>query len=215
MDLFSASLHQHTVPLCFKAATIIPVPKKTKVKALNDYCPVALTSVVVKVLERLTVVTHLKHVTNSNMDPLQFAYRDNRYTDDAVALALHFGVSEHTCTHPVRRLQFRVQHGHLTETVWQAASMCYWIHDFLLQRSKVVKMNGVSSSTIIPNTNSPGMCPSPASLLPVHKLTIYSMTAGLDWRARGAGKHWHIWLQHEPIQKLCELVSYWRWCQAR
>ena len=31
MELFSASLHQHTVPLCFKAATIIPVPKKTKV----------------------------------------------------------------------------------------------------------------------------------------------------------------------------------------
>ena len=43
MDLFSASLHQHTVPLCFKAATIIPVWKKTKVKAPNDYCPVALT----------------------------------------------------------------------------------------------------------------------------------------------------------------------------
>ena len=74
MDLFSASLHQHSVPLCFKATTIIPVPKKTKVKALNDHCPVALTSVVVKVLERLTVLTHLKSVTNSKMDPVQFAY---------------------------------------------------------------------------------------------------------------------------------------------
>ena len=51
MDLFSASLHQHC-----------------------DYCPVALTSVVVNVLERLTVLTHLKSVTNSKMDPLQFAY---------------------------------------------------------------------------------------------------------------------------------------------
>ena len=67
MDLFSASLHQHC-----------------------DYCPVALTSVVVNVLERLTVLTHMKSVTNSNVDPLQFAYRDNRYTDDAGALALHF-----------------------------------------------------------------------------------------------------------------------------
>ena len=27
-DLFNASLHQHTVRVCFKAATIIPVPKK-------------------------------------------------------------------------------------------------------------------------------------------------------------------------------------------
>ena len=33
---------------------------------------------------------HLKYVTNSNTDPLQFTYMDNRYTDDAGALALHF-----------------------------------------------------------------------------------------------------------------------------
>ena len=135
---YLASLHQHTVPLWFKATTIIPVRKKTKVTSLNDYRPVTLTSVVVKVLERLTVVTHLKCVTNSNTDPLQFAYMDNRYTDDAGALALHFviaalGVSQHICTHPVhrlhicthpvRRLQFRVQHGHPTETL--ASCICY------------------------------------------------------------------------------------------
>ena len=87
---YLAPLHQHTVPLWFKGATIIPVPKKTKVKALNDYRPVTLTSVVVKVLERLTVLMCLKSVTNSNMDALQFAYMDNRYTADAGALALHF-----------------------------------------------------------------------------------------------------------------------------
>ena len=74
---------------CVKAATIIPVPKKPKVKALNDFRLVALTSVVMKVLERL-VLTYLKSVINSSMDPLQFAYRENRCTADAVALALHF-----------------------------------------------------------------------------------------------------------------------------
>ena len=39
MELFSASLHQHTVPLCFKAATIIPVPKKTKVNRWTTSAP--------------------------------------------------------------------------------------------------------------------------------------------------------------------------------
>ena len=32
---------------------IIPVPKKRNITCLNDYRPVALTSVVMKVLERL------------------------------------------------------------------------------------------------------------------------------------------------------------------
>ena len=133
MDLFNASLHQHTVPLCFKpikATTVIPVPKQTKVKALNDYCPVALTSVVVKVLEGLTVlITHLKSVTNSNMYQLQFAYRDNRYTDDAGALALQFVMQHLEFPNIYARvlfvdLQFRVQHGHATETVL-ASCICY------------------------------------------------------------------------------------------
>ena len=88
-DLFNASLRQHTVPACFKAVAIIPVPKKPKIKALNDFRPLALTSVVMKVLERL-FLTYLKSVTISNMDPLQFAYRENRCTGGVVALALHF-----------------------------------------------------------------------------------------------------------------------------
>ena len=88
-DLFKASLKLHIVPVCFKAASIIPVPKKPKATALNDFRPVALTSVVMKVFERL-ILRYLKSVTNSSMDSLQFAYRENRCTDDAVALALHF-----------------------------------------------------------------------------------------------------------------------------
>ena len=68
---------------------LIPVPKKPKVKALNDFRPVALTSVVMKVLERL-VLMHEKSGTNSSMDPLQFAYGETQCTDGAIALALHF-----------------------------------------------------------------------------------------------------------------------------
>ena len=135
MDLFSASLHQHAVPLCFKAGTIIPVRKKAKVKALNDNCPVAMTSVVVTVLERLTVLTNLKSVTNSNIDPLQFAYMDNRYTDDTGALALHF-VMQHIYARILFvdyiharilfvDLQFRVQYGYPIETLPLASCICY------------------------------------------------------------------------------------------
>ncbi|KAF0029541.1 hypothetical protein F2P81_018646 [Scophthalmus maximus] len=56
---------------------------------LNDYRPVALTSVVLKSFERL-VLSHLKDVTDPILDPLQFAYRANVSVDDAVNMALHF-----------------------------------------------------------------------------------------------------------------------------
>src|SRR4029434_1310071 len=65
-----------------------PVPKKPKITCLNDYRPVALTSVVMKVFERL-VLSYLKASTDHLMDPLQFAYRPNRSVDDAINIALH------------------------------------------------------------------------------------------------------------------------------
>ena len=70
--LFNASLNLHIAPVCFKAASVIPVPKKPKATAMNDFRPVALTSVVMKVFERL-VLRYLKSVTNSSMNSLQFA----------------------------------------------------------------------------------------------------------------------------------------------
>ncbi|XP_059845379.1 uncharacterized protein LOC132404845 [Hypanus sabinus] len=43
-DIFNISLSNATVPTCFKAAIIVPMPKKSSVSCLNDYRPIALTS---------------------------------------------------------------------------------------------------------------------------------------------------------------------------
>ena len=76
--------------MCFKTSMIIPIPKKkSNVSTKNDYRPVSLTSVVMKVFERL-VLRYLKSVTASLMDPLRFAHQTNRSVDDAVALALDY-----------------------------------------------------------------------------------------------------------------------------
>ena len=81
------------VPPCFKRATIVPVPKKAKVTELNDYCPVALTSIIMKCFERL-VKHHITSTLPDTLDPLQFAYRPNRSTDDAIAITLHTALSQ-------------------------------------------------------------------------------------------------------------------------
>jgi hypothetical protein len=52
------SLIESVIPTCFKQTTIVPVPKNTKVTCLNDYRPIALTSIAMKCFGRL-VITHI------------------------------------------------------------------------------------------------------------------------------------------------------------
>ncbi len=87
-DLFNISLLQASVPTCLRSATIIPVPKQSAIRSLNDYRPVALTPLVMKCFERL-VMGHLKNSIPPSLDHHQFAYMANRSTEDAVSLALH------------------------------------------------------------------------------------------------------------------------------
>ena len=90
-DIFNQSLRHCIIPKCFKQSTIIPVPKKSSVSWLNDYRPVALTSVIMKGFERL-ILAYIKSVIPNTTDPYQFAYRENRSVDDAVCLALNSGL---------------------------------------------------------------------------------------------------------------------------
>ncbi len=88
ISIFNESLATSVVPTSFKKSFIIPVPKNSKPSCLNDYRPVALTSTVMKVFERLLK----KHICSSipvTLDPLQFAYRPNRSTDDVISQVLH------------------------------------------------------------------------------------------------------------------------------
>ena len=89
-DIFNLSLSQSAVPTCFKMA-IVPVPNKAKVTELNDYRPIALTSVIMKFFERI-VKDHITSTLPVTLDPLQFAYRPNRSTDDAIAITLPYPI---------------------------------------------------------------------------------------------------------------------------
>ena len=86
-DIFNFSLTDSVVPTCFKQTPIVPVPKKVKVNCLNDYRPVALTSLALKCFDRL-VMAHINTIIQETLDPLQFPYPPHRSTDDVVSLAL-------------------------------------------------------------------------------------------------------------------------------
>ncbi len=75
-SIFNESLTTSVVPTYFKKSVIIHVPKNSKPSCLNDYRPVALTSTVMKVFERL-LKNHICSSIPATLDPLQFAYRPN------------------------------------------------------------------------------------------------------------------------------------------
>ena len=138
-DMSNLSLTPSVIPTCFKQTTIVPVPKNTTVTCLNDYCPVALTSVVMKCFERL-VMAHVNTIIPDTLDPLQFAYCPNRSTDDAISIALHTALSHLDKTNTyVRMLFIDYNSGFNTivpsnlitklRTLGLNTSLCNWILD--------------------------------------------------------------------------------------
>ncbi|KAK1803894.1 hypothetical protein P4O66_003838 [Electrophorus voltai] len=168
-DIFKLSLMLGTVPFSFKRSTIVPVPKKPQPSGLNDYRPVALTSVVMKCFEKL-VRDFITSSLPASMDPLQFAYRHNRSKDDAIAHLLHT-----TLTHLaegrgnyVKMLFVDYSSAFNTiipsllttklEDVGLHTSLCDWISNFLTDRPQSVQVGNCVSSTLTFSTGAPQGC---------------------------------------------------------
>ncbi len=167
-DIFNLSLSLSVVPSCFKKSTIVPIPKKNKITCLNDWRPVALTPIFSKCFEKL-VRDYICSVLPASLDPLQFAYRSNRSTDDAIAFTLHTALSHLENKNTYVRMLF-VDYSSAFNTIVPATlvaklqtlglnrSLCSWILDFLTGRSQVVRMGNNTSSPLILNTGAPQGC---------------------------------------------------------
>ncbi len=149
--------------------SVIPVPRLNKPSCLNDYRPVALTSTAMKVFERL-VKNHICSSIPATLDPLQFAYRPNRSTDDAIFQVLHSSLthidsndgnyvsllfidySSAFNTIVLIKLAFKLTNLGLN------SSLCGWIQDFLIGRPQVVKMGQFTSNSITLNVGAPQGC---------------------------------------------------------
>ncbi|KAI2650995.1 putative RNA-directed DNA polymerase from transposon BS [Labeo rohita] len=166
-QIFNRSLELCEVPSCLKRSTIIPVPKKTKITGLNDYRPMALTSVVMKSFEKLVLV-YLKDISRPLLDPLQCAYRANRSVDDAVNMGLHFIVHLDRPGTYVRILfvDFSSAFNTIIPTLLQtklnqlsvSSSICQWITSFLTDRQQLVRLGKFMSSSRTINTGAPQGC---------------------------------------------------------
>ncbi len=166
------SLTSPLLPLWFpprlKKSVIIPEPKISKPSCLNDNRPVALTSIVMKVFERILK----KHICSSilTLDPLQFAYRPNRSIDHVISQVLHSSLTyiDSKNGNYIRLLFIDYSSAFNTIVPIKLAvkftdlslnsSLCDWIQYFLTGRPQVVKMGQFTSNSITLNIEAPQGC---------------------------------------------------------
>ena len=153
-------------------STVVPVPKKAKVTELNDYRPVALTSVIMKCFERL-VKDHITSTLTDTLDPFQFSYRPNRSTDDAIAITLHTALSHLEKRNTYVRMLF-IDYSSAFNSIVPSKliiklealdlnpNLCNWVLDFLTGRPQVVKLENNISTLLTLNTAQP------PPVLPIH-----------------------------------------------
>ncbi len=168
-SIFNESIATSVVPTAFKESIIIPVPKNSKPSCLNDYCLVALTSIVMKVFERL-LKNHICSSIPVTLDSLQFAYCPNRSTDDAISHVLHSSLTHIDSKNGnYVRLLF-IDYSSAFNTIAPIilafkltdlslnSSLCDWIQVFLTGRPQAVIMGQFISNSITLNIGAPQGC---------------------------------------------------------
>ena len=166
--LFQLLMDTNSVPIIWKTSTIIPIPKKTGAKELQDFRPVALTPILSKCLEKV-ICSHLKVALCEQLDPLQFAYRAKRGVEEA-SLTLIQAVTEHldrpkACARILfmdfssafNTVNIATLSSRLSDLKVHSA-VILWIEEFLHNRPQKVKVNDFMSDSLVVNTGVPQGC---------------------------------------------------------
>lgn len=166
--IFNLSLATSWFPACLKSAIIVPVPKQTNVKSLNDYRPVALTPIMAKCFERL-VITHIKKCHTALTRSIPVCIQEEQ---------ANRGCHSYCVTHTLEHLEHRNTYARLLFVGFSSAfntilpnklrnkllglglgtTLCNWILDFLTNRTQYVRVGKHTSSTLIINTGAPQGC---------------------------------------------------------
>ncbi len=177
-SIFNESLTTSVVPSPFKKSVIIPVPKNSKPSCLNDYRPVALT--VMKVFERL-LKRYICFFIPATLDPLQFAYRPNRSTDDAISQVLHSSLTHIDSKNGNYVKLLFIDYSSAFNTIVPTklavklsdlglnTSLCDWIQDFHHRQTTSGENGPVHLQLHHPEHKSPtGLCPESPAILSLH-----------------------------------------------
>ena len=155
--LFQLSLCSGKLPLDWTSANVVPIHKKGDKHLTNNYRPISLTSIVIKIMERIIhrqLVTALE--SHSLLSDCQFGFRCKRSTVSLLLQVVHDWAqsldrrnSTHclfldlakafdSVSHP--RLLLKLEALGITDTILS------WLGEFLITRRQRVVVNGQFSS---------------------------------------------------------------------
>ena len=165
-SIFNASITQFKVPLQWKAADIIPIPKVHPVADINsDLQPIVLTPTLSKVLESLNVEWILDCLYQK-LDPKQFGAIPGSSSVDALISLLHSLYADKDGNGKTVRLfllEFSKAFDRVSYKILIAKmakldiypSVINWVIDFLSRRKQQVKVDGVFSEWSLVNSRVP------------------------------------------------------------
>ena len=160
--------HAVQIPSIWKTAKIIPVAKMSRPVELNDYIPIALTSVSFKCLERITLKRLIRKI-NSHLNSHQFTYRKGRSVEDATLCYVDC-ISQHLDNRTSYARSLFIDFSSAFNTIIPhilvhkllhigvSISLCRFILGFLTDRTQFEFVDGKISSTLIINIGSPQGC---------------------------------------------------------
>ncbi|KAK3510918.1 hypothetical protein QTP70_025540 [Hemibagrus guttatus] len=134
----------------------------------TDIFNISLSSAVVPTRQRPSS-PHIKTQLPPSLDPLQFAYRPNRSTDDTITTTLHLSLTHLDNKDTYVQMLFidfssafsTIIPQHLIEKLSLLGlntSLCNWILDFLTGRLQLVRIGNRFSSTTTLSTGAPQGC---------------------------------------------------------
>ncbi|XP_076036553.1 uncharacterized protein LOC143022292 [Oratosquilla oratoria] len=158
LAIYNKCWREGLVPLAWKHAIVVPIPKAGKQRNLvENHRPVALTSHVGKVYERI-ILNRLSHHVDSNkcLPKLQAGFRRGRsVTDHVVKLAEHIRRARrqrrilHTCFLDISKAFDTVWHTKLLlklKSIGVSPAIFNFVKSFLAGRTIAVRWKGIISS---------------------------------------------------------------------
>ncbi len=168
-SLFLICVGSGQIPTIWKTSTIIPVPKINNPRELNEFRPVALTSLVMKVFEKI-LKEEIASLIHGKLDPLQFVYQPGKSVDDAKIFILdrlykhlekpsaHARLLFADFSSAFNKMQPHILIEQLSSYFNLPNQILLLLLNFLTDRIQRVFVNGSMSSVITSNTGSPQGC---------------------------------------------------------
>ncbi|XP_054872390.1 uncharacterized protein LOC118470055 [Amphiprion ocellaris] len=165
LHIFNLSLSLERVPVLWKTSCLVSVSKTRNPREPNHFRPVALTSHLMKTMERI-VLRNLRPQVSPHLDPLQFAYKPNTGVDDAVVYLLHRSLTHLENPGSTVRVMFfdfssafnTIQPSLLSVKLEGAGVDCHlaaWTIDYLTNRPQYVRLQDCVSDVVVSSMGAP------------------------------------------------------------